>query len=492
MKLFNWIEEHSFKISRGYWNVLLLISGIALLLSALVFIWSIFPVMENRVIKEPYPESTGVSKTEIEQYLGFGDGEEIVEEPEPSAPTGSSEERETRPDREENREAYNNAIARLRKSLGEPYWLQNAKSRLQLKVLSANIESYDQLIVFDGESTAGNRRGKISNDTRGVEITSNDDSGAFTFTFRSDGSVPRSGWEILVRNPNASGKNDGERRMSYSAEFETDYIRLFDSGGEFSDYRNNENWTITVKPKSPAEAPASLLRFLASHCNNYDQKAAWVIAFAEGLESLNWSSNSRGSVLEKALLFSDENSLGRTEFKHWIELMALLPENDAISELTNLSNAFLACTDLQRSAILAQLTKAPRDRVELATIMSNAITAYPFHGQTEEFDLQSNNFFSAMSGWTESYAEGYAAMLVLFGEKNELRMAEIERIDLQFEEAKALAEDDYYRRTAEKRDVRLQSLLAIGGGISAIALIALLLVLLSIRRLLADSMAQKK
>lgn len=161
-----------------------------------------------------------------------------------------------------------------------------------------------------------------------------------------------------------------------------------------------------------------------------------MVAFAEGLESLNWSGNSRGSVLEKALLFSDENILGRTEFKHWIELMVLLPENDAISELTELSNAFLACTDQQRSAILTQLTKAPRERVELAAIMSNAITAYPFHGQTEEFDLQSNNFFSTMSGWTESYAEGYAAMLVLFGEKNELRMAEIERIDLQFEEAK--------------------------------------------------------
>lgn len=70
-----------------------------------------------------------------------------------------------------------------------------------------------------------------------------------------------------------------------------------------------------------------------------------MVAFAEGLESLNWSGNSRGSVLEKALLFSDENILGRTEFKHWIELMVLLPENDAISELTELSNAFLACTD---------------------------------------------------------------------------------------------------------------------------------------------------
>ena len=482
MKLFNWLEEKSYSISRGYWNVLLILSGITLVAAIALLVWSLTPVIEESPTKEDYPEAPSVSRSEIENALS---GDEPVQ----SVPRPSEPEEEKRVDPEPldegDRTAYDEALGKLRTTLGETYWEENSKSALSITVTDVNVEGYDNLTVYAGTSQYGTRLGNITTSSKGVTVTSTDASGAFTLVFRSDGSVARDGWVLDVANGSASGRSDGVIRMPGSGDLYTDRCTLTDRGGEDGDYRNNESWSMTLYPKSPGEAPMSLMAFLSDQCTNYDCKAEWVLALNGALSGLNWDGASLGEAME-AYLALDGWSADKGLLSDWTGLLGSMPKEDAIDEMDNLAEVFLRLDMRHREALTAQLAKASVEKPGMLYVMAEAVTESPFVGDLDGFNDQTSAFFVTIQGWTGSYVEAYEAMLSIYEGKSVFRRSEIQRINEEFLNAEAEAERDAANRRADKEEMRLNSLMAVGAGISAIATLALLLVLLSIRRLLVQ------
>ena len=484
MKLFNWLEDKSFRISRGYWNIMLVLSGIALLMALAVLIWSLTPVIEQSVSKEEYPEPPSVSRAEIENSLAPDEASDYEWE-EPRAEPEEQPNEEEKVDSEGDRGPYDESLALLRGTLGESYWLENSKSVLTLYVSEAELESADRLTVYSGTSRYGTPMGNVTSGSEEAYVTSTDPSGAFTFVFKSDYSITKTGWSIEILNSANSGDYDGVVRMPSSGELVTDRCTLTDSGGRFGNYRDNENWSMTVRPKSPGEAPADLVTFLNETCTDYACKADWVLSLNGALSTLNWDGEDRGEAMEVFLL-QDGWAAEKELLSEWTGILGSMPIDEALENIDYIADAFLTIEPDYRNAITNQLVKSPSEKTDLLLLMSNALSRLPFAGDIEEFNQQSSDFFDNMQGWNGSYEEAYRAMLEIYQSKNSSRRQEIARIDEEFTEAEAEAEAEAESQREDKRELRLTSLMGVGAGFSAIALVALLLVLLSIRRLLVE------
>ena len=483
MKIFNWLEEKSFRISRGYWNALLLISGVAVVGAIGLLIWSITPVFTESVKKEEYPGAPSVSRAEIENALT--DDAPISETRETPIQDVAAGEPTEEPEYEGDKSAYLEALGRLRETLGEVYWAENSKSALTLYLAEVDIESYDRLTVYAGTNINGTPLGNITNSSQGATVTSSDPSGAFTFKFKSDGTVSKGGWTIEVSNAGTSASQNEVVNMRSRGSLTTDRCTLTDSGGQRGDYRQNENWSMTVRPKSPGEAPGELVAFLNNECSDYDCKTEWVRTFTGALIALDWSGIERGLAME-VFLEGDGWSPEKGLCAEWAGLLGSMPSDEAIGNIERLAAKFLPLSTDQRDALTAQLTKSSIEKPGMLVVMSGAITNSPFVGDLEGFNVQTSRFFDVMQGWRGSHTEAYASMLEIYKDKSAFRIAEIQRINEDFMDAEALAEAKAKRQQSEKEEMRLKSLMGAGAGISAIALVALLLVLLSIRRLLVQ------
>lgn len=488
MKIFENIESNSFKISRGYWNVFVILSCIALIAGAGTLIWSLLPPFEKNVSKKDYPAHVQVTKQEIERMIN--PYEETSSVPEKDSSASELLITETivivdAPVDTANKPDYERALSRLRRHVGETFWIQNSMSGMVINFSAVDLEDgYDNLYVFMGPNPQSDESIRITENIIGSDITSTHPSGALTVVFNSDLSGSKPGWRASLRNVGTDQIPENEFRMLRNRRIQTNGGYFYDSGGPNSDYQDGESYIWSFLPANQSSTPAFLdAYFKRSELKTYEIRAAWLNEVSGQIEGFIWGGTSLGNMVKSIV---DKLPIGENKddiiISNWTRLHRLV--NDQSLNFMTLAQLYLQLNQEEQDIIYSYVSKSPNERGLVFEYMLYGYLGQPFNRDFEAFKTLNENFFNIMENYGGGYSTAYEAMLNVYSEKAVYRNQLIKEIESEYARERDEAKSEAAIKQVKKDGLKITSFLVVLSSLSTIAVVALFLILLSIQRIL--------
>lgn len=483
-------EKLTFTVSRGYWVILSGISTLTLLVAAIVAIWAYFPATADKVTSPTIPAEVDISANEVNNLVGeiFATskiGKEVEQESVPTTSPISTQREKAQLDSE-----YIELLDRFERSIGTSAWKGLFRKELEVTFNSFSSErNYDRLIIYDGPSTKFKEIAKLSGTSLSLPLTykSSNKYGALTFRFITDGTGTRQGWEATARTVGIFTPPESNYNMRRGSR-NVRVVKYRDPNG--SRFYNNRldvvETLIAVNTKSDIPSSLNNLFYSLDIAQNTTSQKATLNSLLQTLEI--YKQPIRGKVLT---LYLNRTWLGVGDFTRTIRLIAENVEAINYDDPADMTESWLNYINSENGNLeFIRFTKnfiplfEPDSQPAVFGVVVDAFFE-DFALDLEQLELASKKYSEIEDGIDSSLKTlPLLSTYKIFIEKEKLRQQKIYADQVEFNRALEEAENDRLMSQAEKDSYKLTSILIIGGSLSGIAVLGLILLLFAVLRTL--------